>query len=81
VDLAPFDDATLFEARYRGRLEPADAGVLKTQYATPDGVVSLYRPLAGSPVVGAASAGVASVFDLLGDRRGEMPSAGAVEPE
>jgi hypothetical protein len=79
VDLSPFDASPLFDPRFAGRLEPSDATV-QTQYATPDDTPSLYRPQDGSPVIGAATAGYLSFFDLLGNARGAPAASGAVEP-
>jgi hypothetical protein len=79
-DIAPFDATELWDARYLGRLEIGDNGVLQTQFATPDGTVSLYRPLPDSPVVGTAM-GLMAYSDLLGNPRAQTRSRGAIEPD
>ena len=79
-DIAPFDSTELWDARYLGRLEIGDNGVLQTQFAPPDGTVSLYRPQAGSPVIGTAI-GLTAYSDLLGNPRLQTRSRGAIEPE
>ncbi|MEM9249009.1 MAG: hypothetical protein AAGB05_09965 [Pseudomonadota bacterium] len=80
-DIAPFDTAELWPARYLGRNEwvgGAPEG-LQTQYATPAGTISLYQPLATSPVVG-TTMGRLAYSDLLGRARLTTQSRGALEP-
>jgi len=79
-DIAPFDTTELWDARYLGRLEGGDNGILQTQFAPPDGTVSLYRPQTGSPVIG-TTMGLMAYSDLLGTPRIQTRSRGAVEPE
>lgn len=80
IDFAPFDRTPLWEPRWLGRLEYADEGVLQTQYRPPPDTVALYRPLAGSPVIGEATAGYIPLWDLLGNPRWPTRTLGALEP-
>jgi hypothetical protein len=79
LDFAPFDSTELFDVRWLGRMEVADNGVLQTDYAAPDGSVSLYEPQAGSPALGAATAGRIALYDMLGRPRGAVPAIGALD--
>ena len=79
-DFAPFDATPLWEPRWLGRLEYPDEGVLQVQYRPPPDTVSLFRPLPGSPVIGAATAGYVPLWDLLGNPRWPTLTLGAVEP-
>ena len=78
VDLAPFDPMILFAPRHQGRWEASESS-LQTQFATPPETISLFAPLSGSPVQGAATAGYVSLFDLRGNLRGPQASSGALE--
>jgi len=80
VDLAPFDPAEAFAARYPGRWEMTDPA-MQTQFAAPAGSASLRRPLSGSAVEGAATGGFAAPFDLLGAPRWPLASLGAIQVE
>ena len=80
TDFAPFDRTPVWEPRWLGRLEYADAGVLQTRYRPPPDTVALYRPLPGSPAIGAATSGYVALWDLLGRPRWPTLTLGAVEP-
>ena len=79
LDFAPFDATELFDVRWLGRMEVADNGVLQTDYAAPDGSVSLYQPQAGSPALGAATSGRIALYDMRGRERGALPAIGALD--
>ncbi|MEM9247684.1 MAG: hypothetical protein AAGB05_03195 [Pseudomonadota bacterium] len=78
-EIAPIETEVLWEARWLGRLELADNGILQAQYAPPRGSVRLYWPVAGSPLIGTAR-GTVSVVDLLGRERDGTQARGALNP-
>jgi hypothetical protein len=72
----PLAGGGTFSPRYAGFRQRSNA--LETQFATPDDTVKLWRPGAGSPLIGAAS-GVVAYDDYLGNLRGANPDRGVVE--
>ncbi len=80
-EIAPVDDAVLWQPRYKGRREWTSGAIepLRTQYEPPADTISLYRPEATSGIVDDAM-GTISYTDLLGTERVATQSRGALEP-
>lgn len=79
AQFAPLSETVLFAPRTPG-VRPCATFVLNTDFAPPKGSIARYAPQTGSPALGAALQGRASLRTLdLGPRDMDPPSAGAWE--